>query len=335
MIVVVTAVMLTLMCTGALAASLDAPKNVTVELAQQQDGTPYFQLKWTNPQSILDMVSYWDENGEAPLSYQIDMKVGNGKWNYEVIGNTIPGNSLHAGYDDTGISAVNSAPYDPINAGDVDTIDIKANVYSFRVRYVYDLDDELTYGPFSNAVSTGMNAYYSNASSWATAELDKAAEYGLITDSIKNNMKGPITREEFAELATRLYEVYTGKKAEAASATTFTDTTNPEILKAFQLGIVNGVGDNKFDPKALTNREQIAAMLYRAVAAIKPDADLSTAGAPTFADEKSVAPYFLENVKFMAKKGFIVGSNNKFSPKDTCTREAAVLIAVRVYEAYK
>jgi hypothetical protein len=32
--------------------------------------------------------------------------------------------------------------------------------------------------------------------------------------------------------------------------------------------------------------------------------------------------------------GFIQGSNGKFDPKGTCTREQAVLIAVRVYEKY-
>lgn len=319
--------------------SLEAPQNVTVEVKEYEDGKPYFEIKWTNPRSISDLVRYWDDNGEAPLLYHIDLKIGDGEWRFDM-GESIYGNSLHAGDDETGIFVVENTSYDPINEGLMDTIDIKSSSYSFRVRYGFSYSDDerdyLTYSPFSNIASIGGDALYKGASSWAVTELDKAAGYGLITDRIKDNMNGPITREEFAELATRLYEVYTGKKAEAAPASTFTDTSNPEILKANKLGIVNGVGNNKFDPKALTNREQIAAMLNRAVGVIKPDADLSIEGAPVFADESEIASYFVNNVKFMAKKGFITGmGNNRFSPKTQCTREQAVLIAVRVYEAYK
>jgi len=320
--------------------SLEAPKNVTVELKQYVDGRPYFLVIWSNPKSISDLVSYWDENGESPLGYQIDAKVGNEKWNYEIYGDAIMGNSLHAGYNETDEFVIKEAAYDPINEGLADTVDIKSNVYSFRVRYSYfysdDNGDNYLYSPFSNTASIGTGSFYQGASNWAVAELDKAAQYGLITDRIKNNMRGPITREEFAELATRLYEVYTGNKAEAAPASTFTDTDNIEILKAYKLGIVAGVGNNKFEPKSLTNREQIAAMLNRAVKVIAPDTDFSIAGAPTFVDEKDIAPYFVENVKFMAKNGFISGvGGSRFAPKDQCTREQAVLIAVRVYEAYK
>ena len=184
-------------------------------------------------------------------------------------------------------------------------------------------------------VTLGNSAQYRGASDWAKDSLDKSLGYGFITDRIKDNMSGSITREEFAEVAVKLYELYTGKKAEPAPSSTFTDTTNPEILKAYQLGIVSGIGNNKFAPQVLINREQMAAMLHRAVAIIKPDADMSIEGAPTFADEKEIAPYFVTDVKFMAKKGLINGvGNNIFAPKATSTREQAVIVAVRVYETY-
>jgi len=185
-------------------------------------------------------------------------------------------------------------------------------------------------------VTLGNPAQYKGASDWAKDLLDKAVDYGFITEKIKDNMNGAITREEFAEVTVKLYEQYTGNKAEAAPVNTFIDTTNAEILKAYKLGIVNGIGNNQFAPNQLINREQMAAMLNRAVAAIKPDADTSVNGAPTFDDEKEIAPYFVSNVKFMAKNGFITGiGNNKFSPKTTTTREQAVIVAVRVYETYK
>lgn len=212
--------------------------------------------------------------------------------------------------------------------------DYKGILVSYRVRMKIDDVDAfskpIAVTPWSNVASVGIKA-----SSWAAPEIEKAMGYGLVTDSISGDFTKPITREEFAELAVRLYEVYTSLKAEPAPANTFSDCTNPEVLKAFNLRVVNGVGNGQFKPKALTKRQEIAAMLNRAIKVFAPTADFSTAGAPSFTDEKSVASYFVENVKFMSKKGIITGSNGKFDPLGTCTREQAVLMAVRSYEKYK
>lgn len=185
-----------------------------------------------------------------------------------------------------------------------------------------------------NVSASAAAAPYKGASSWAAAELDKAAEYGFITDKIKDKMNSPITREEFAEIAVRLYEKYSGTEAQSADWNTFADTKNPEILKAFNLKIVNGTDMSKglFSPNQLTNREQVAAMVYRAVKAIKPDEDFSAAGAPQFSDEKQVSGWALEPVRFMTANGFIKGSGGKFDPKGNCTREMAVIIVKRVFE---
>lgn len=347
-------VLATLFSLTAMAAgeTLEAPQGLTVEVKERPDGKPYFLLKWTNPESILDLVKYWDENGEAYVDYQIDMKVGNGRWNYDVIGNTITGNSLHAGYDETEIYAIREAAYDPINDGELDTIDIKANVYQFRVRYSYltsdDEDREVEYyiySPFSNVASVGMEAYYKNASGWAEPELDKAAGYGLIPDILKGaDMTKPITREEFAELAVLLYEKASGKTAVPVSPNPFTDTNNPQILKAFATGITAGTSATTFSPDVLINREQCATMLYRTIKAIAPDADYSIAGVADFPDQKDISDWAVEGTKYMFKLGIIKGdASGNFMPKATttaqqaagygmATREAAVLMTVRTYE---
>lgn len=177
---------------------------------------------------------------------------------------------------------------------------------------------------------------YRGASSWAAAELDRAVEYGFITEKIKDNMKASITREEFAEIAVKLYEKYTGTAAVYFDNSVFADTGNPEIFKAYNLGIVNGTDIKKrlFSPDLLINREQVAAMMFRAVKAMKPDADFSTAGYVSFADEKDVSDWALESVRFMSKNDFLKGADGKISPGGTCTREMAVLIAARIYEKY-
>ncbi len=309
--------------TSVIPNNLDAPFNLAGELKSHENGQPYFHFSFVIPESV-DAA-----NKQTAVWTKLDWKVGSGKWATELAGVEPFEKADNMLSDDVDV--------DPIDEGTWEEINIKENTYYFRAFFqLKKPDGSLVSSPFSNTLEIGSPAFFKGASAWAQGDLVKAQEYGLITNRIKENMSGPITREEFAELATRLYEVYTGKKATPAPALTFTDTNNPEIFKAFQLGIVAGVGNNKFAPQVLINREQMAAMLNRAVKVINPSVDLSLAGAPTFADEKDMESYFVENVKFMAKNGFIGGvGNNRFAPKATSTREQAVLIALRVYEAHK
>lgn len=56
--------------------------------------------------------------------------------------------------------------------------------------------------------------------------------------------------------------------------------------------------------------------LNRAAKLISPGSDMSVTGAPNFADENEIAPYFVDNVMFMAKNGFISGvGENRFAPQ--------------------
>ncbi len=183
--------------------------------------------------------------------------------------------------------------------------------------------------------SANAEAPYREASSWAVPELDKAVEYGFITNKIKNKMNTPVTREEFAEIAVKLYEKCTGKSVRYFDAGVFTDTGNPEVFKAYYLKIVNGTdaGRKLFSPDQSISREQVAAMIFRTIKAIG-DSDFSGGEPGEFSDEKDVSDWALEPVRFMTANGFLRGEGGKLNPKGTCTGEMAVIIAVRVYEKY-
>ena len=226
-----------------------------------------------------------------------------------------------------------------------------SHTITFRFRFYISFNHSVTgyeyFSPWSEEVSysnkqtsgtlTPETPAYLGASSWAKPELDKAAEYGLLTDRIKGNMSAGITREEFAEIAVKFYEKYTGQRAVCEDMEVFADTQNPEIFKAYSLGIVSGTdtANRLFAPEDLITREQLAVMLYRLIKAVKPDIDFSTEGAPVFADGADISNWAAENVMFMTKHGFIGGiGNNTFAPKASSTREQAAAIAVRVYEKY-
>ncbi len=300
--------------------ALEAPPKPTAELMKDSNDAPYFLLNWDTPDSITKA------NQQVPVKAFADWKIGDGEW-ASVVGE-LPFS--------TGSQLDDHIEIRPQDNGKFGEIDIKANLYTFRVYFKYETPDAKVVSPYSTPVSVGTPAYtFKGASNWAVPELNKASEYGFITDSIRDNMSGSITREEFCEVVVRLYEKAAGKEATYKDTSAFSDTKNPEIFKAYELGIVNGIGGGKFAPENLITREQIAAMMHRAVKAIKPDADFSTAGADVYPDEKNISGYALESVKFMNKNGLMTGISGNFVPKGTTTREQAVVIAVRTVERYE
>lgn len=199
--------------------------------------------------------------------------------------------------------------------------------------------------PTALSVPGNLGVAWSVASRWATAELKKADDTGLIPGILKGaDLTKPITREEFCELALLLYEKSTGKSSAPASPNPFTDTNNLQILKAFALGITQGTSATTFSPGVIINREQCATMLFNTIKAISPDRNYSTAGVPDFPDQKDISSYAVDAIKFMSKLGIIKGdTKGYFMPKATttaqqatgygmATREAAILMSVLTYE---
>lgn len=177
-------------------------------------------------------------------------------------------------------------------------------------------------------------ANYKNYSEWAYPELEKAEAASIMTDRVRGDMKANVTREEFAELMANLGESFYDLSSLTLNPNTFTDTQNPRVLLAYEMAVVNGVGGGRFDPNGSATREQIAAMLGRAVLVLAPDADTSYNEEIMFIDQSQIAPYALPFVLYLAQYKVIGGMNDgSFAPKAPCTREQAVVLTVRLYES--
>jgi hypothetical protein len=175
---------------------------------------------------------------------------------------------------------------------------------------------------------------YPGASSWAVAEIDLAVKAGLTTADILSNFQNSITREEFCEIAVKLYEALSGETAQPINPNPFTDTSNSEILKAYNLGIVKGVAADKFAPNKNITRQEICVMLLRAIKAVQPGADYSAVGVGAFADESSIADWAIDAVRYMSKEGIMKGVGaGKIDPLGNTTREQAILLIYRTYGA--
>jgi hypothetical protein len=184
-------------------------------------------------------------------------------------------------------------------------------------------------------VTTPAAVDFTGASSWAVEELKKAVEYGLYTDNITKNYSQNITREEFCELVTKLYEKLKGAETIPVSPNPFSDTQNESILKAFGAGIVKGTGADTFSPYNPITRQDICVMLYRAITGAVSNVDASITGVPAFADENLIGSWAIKEVKFAYKNNIMKGAGaNMIMPKDNTNREQALILVKRVYEAF-
>lgn len=194
-------------------------------------------------------------------------------------------------------------------------------------------------------------------STWAQPELQKADEYKLIPDILENaDYTKSITRLEFAAVAVKTYENMAGTSALPAVTNPFTDCSDTEMLKAYNLGITTGTSATTFSPNALLDRQQAATMLTRVFKrATMPGWTVDTDSQFTltytqggkFADDANIASWAKDSVYFMAANSIISGvGNNKFAPTNTtsaeqakgyanATREQALAIAVRMVENLK
>lgn len=181
----------------------------------------------------------------------------------------------------------------------------------------------------------GGNLNFSSASDWAEPEIQEAYDLELTTDTILNQFNRNITREEFCEIAVKLYEALSGKEALPAIENPFTDTTNTMALKAFELGIIKGTSETTFSPNSPITRQEICVMIYRTLKADNSALNMDTIGVSAFSDESSIASWAIDAVKYANKNSIMKGTgNNIINPLGNTTREQAIVLMKRTFENF-
>ena len=97
-------------------------------------------------------------------------------------------------------------------------------------------------------------------------------------------------------------------------------------------GIVNGIGEGKFDPLGKITREQLATILFRytenhGIADTSKHGDLSG-----FPDEKQISEYASDAVAWAVGEGLILGSDGMLLPQGDATRAQVATILMRFIE---
>ena len=123
--------------------------------------------------------------------------------------------------------------------------------------------------------------------------------------------------------------------ASGASPLSFSDTTDEKVEAMSALGVVNGVGNNRFEPDSDITREEAAVMLWRLAQQLDSDVQPNSAQL-TFTDHSSISSWAQEAVSAVSacetggNKIMNGTGNNLFSPQETYTREQSIVTMFRL-----
>jgi len=309
-------------------------------------GTPkYLNLNYENGEFLLGYIHsdkikevsidlLLAENYDVPMDYkveyEIDFKEGRSQWQSEI--GELTTNPIEYS-EDKRLFIVIDPKDEAINIGEIDLYNTS---YSFRMRYKYTKLEtgDVLYGDFSNEVILGLQPYYQHASHWAYEELDKAVNLDLIPIRIKDDLRIQVTREEFCEIALKLYELMTGYTV-SSNGIRFDDTNNTDVLKASSIGIVQGVGENRFEPNDYITRQEIAVIIKRVLELIDKDINFDLNVDKTLLIKQGVSDWAIEGLGFMVGHGIFKGDENgQIGAFSHTTREEAVVLALRTFEIF-
>jgi hypothetical protein len=219
------------------------------------------------------------------------------------------------------------------------TVHIGVNAGSYAIR---ENGEIWGWGDYNNsqvpkklykALSSGIiipSGNYNGADAWAIPELTKADSKGLVKPVMHLAFNKNITREQFCEVVVKYFETLTGFQIPDNVNNPFTDTQNKEVLKAYSMGIVEGITSTKFSPNDYITREQLSVMLKRALDKAKPNYK-DNYNYKRLEDERIISPWALDAVKKLRSIDVIQGdANNNFNPRDNTTVEQACLMAYRL-----
>jgi len=166
----------------------------------------------------------------------------------------------------------------------------------------------------------------SQPSRWAEEDVSLAIWSGLVPSHLQSDYTQATTRAEFAALAVALYE---NQRGSITGRVTFVDTDDVNVQKAAHIGVVEGIGNNRFDPHSSLTREQAAAMLTRLAVAV--DSPLPSR-APTFVDNDRISWWASAYAGQVQGAGIMEGiGGNRFSPQGTYTREQSIVTILRLF----
>ena len=214
-----------------------------------EDGTVYDIYSYNNGSVIMDFCC---------MMQQIDRSL-----------------SIHSASFTTG-SSINSGTIWYEDTWKYDRNDTANIVYSSEIEYEQNTkhvlsesgtnpnepDAVLIWKSLSEFSKEGSSVQPDTPSDWAVDEINAAISAALVPENLQKNYQSSLPRGSVAQMFINLIEKSTGQSIEDFMETkgvqinnnAFTDTNDKAVLAANALGIINGVGNGKFEPDGTLTR---------------------------------------------------------------------------------
>ena len=182
--------------------------------------------------------------------------------------------------------------------------------------------------------ATAAGAKYS---AWFAPYYKEMQELGILPASFTSgDLTATITRGEMSELAVAAFEKATGNVIDELERTDyFSDTSDANILKAYEYGIVSGYPDGTFRPNQTLTRQEFFKIIQNfcqaAAYTSTRSKDLSA-----FSDSGAIDAWAREAAQLCVSNSFVEGtksgSGTYLRPTSGSSRQEAMVMFLRAYK---
>lgn len=193
-------------------------------------------------------------------------------------------------------------------------------------------DGKITFNAshFSSYVAIESTKTFKDLPSWSKDYIEVLASRGIVKGKSESSYGSgdSIKRGEFAVLIARAFALettdYKGTFKDVPASMTW---GAKEIEAANRAGIINGFSSTEFKPNEIIKRQEMAAMIIRALKLKNPSIGNEDSNLPAFKDAKDISAYAKADVQLAYILGIISGyevaNGSEFRPHEHATRAQA------------
>ncbi|MBD2867105.1 glycoside hydrolase domain-containing protein [Paenibacillus arenilitoris] len=169
---------------------------------------------------------------------------------------------------------------------------------------------------------------------WAKKEIEVLASKGIIT-GVSTDSFAPaetIKRADFVLLLVRALGL-NAKSGDSFSDVSSTAYYADAVGIAKKLGIVTGIGDNRFNPNSSIARQEMMTMIDRAMTVAKKNMNAGHADdLVKFTDQADIASYAAQSIATLVKNGIVQGDGKRIDPFGYATRAETAMMIYAIYK---
>lgn len=168
---------------------------------------------------------------------------------------------------------------------------------------------------------------------WAKVDIETLAAQFIINGKEDGTFapSATLTRSQFTLMLARVLQLpVTAYEGIFADVKEISGVDALQIEAAYRAGITTGKEDGMFAPTAPITRQQMTAMLIRAVEQVAPELLQQPIEKPTFVDAHQISDYAQAYVSYAVALGLVTGrEDGTFAPKENASRAHAAAVVHR------